>query len=152
MKIERGQTFYKVEKDFASPFLSRVTWFVFQVCWSGYSSDHDSWEPERNIIDKSLIQSYLERDAANSLLAIQPGPGGQSAPHDVAAPENLQCMKFLDWLTKQNFVLFFDTGDDSQIQEIKDSFQQMRQALNAKEQEMLFHCTNLRMKSLDAFF
>jgi hypothetical protein len=33
----------------------------FLICWKSYSSKHDSWEPESNILDKSLIDNYKEK-------------------------------------------------------------------------------------------
>lgn len=38
---------------------------LFKIRWKGYSSKWDTWEPEENILDRSILNEYCEKHSLN---------------------------------------------------------------------------------------
>jgi len=63
--IIEGQPEWEVEKVIGMRFFGRKRQKQYRIHWKGYSSAHDTWEPEGNIHAPELVDLYNDEQPIN---------------------------------------------------------------------------------------
>ena len=75
LELEDGQESYVVEKILGER--RRRGKAEFRISWQGFDASHNSWEPEENVLDRTLVEAWRARRRGG---AVEPGSGQQQLP------------------------------------------------------------------------